>query len=86
MTLLDEFLSAYSPMQAGRVRKTLERQQGFSGVFMPRHEFAEQLARTPGARPDFVLGRVYLSDQGNFYLFKDVTRDLAIYLAWLQGR
>ena len=85
VTLLDTFLSTYSPMQAGRVRKTLERQQGFSGVFMRRHEFAEQLAAKPGARPDFVVGRVYLSEQGNFYAFKDVTRDLAIYLAWLQS-
>ena len=78
---LDRYLSLMTPMQAGKLKQVLMRQQGFSGVFMLRHVWAEK-ASAEGAMVDHIKRRVNLRS-GSFYLIKDITEAVADYLAWL---
>lgn len=84
MTALEHYLAAFPPMHAGKVRKALERQQGFNNQFYPRHKYAEILATSPCSRVDYDKGRVYTAEDGRFFEIKDVTLTFADYLVWLK--
>lgn len=70
-----------STMERGRVRLALERTQGFSGNYMPRHKWAETHAAV--VRVDEGKGRVWSSD-ATFYEFGQLTLALVRYVVFLQ--
>lgn len=76
--LLDEYLKGFSPMRGAKVRKALETQQGFNGVFMLRHIWAEKAA-ADGRWVDWAKGRVY-APNGCFFDVSAVTKTAAEYL------
>lgn len=80
---LNRFLSRMPAMQAGRARKALLRQAGFSGNFMRRHVWAETISRA--ARIDRDKGRIYFAEDDRFYLIRDVTDICTQYVEWLIG-
>ena len=81
---LDHYLVTMTPLQAGKARKALEVQQGFDGVFMLRHQWAEA-EHEAGATVDRVTKRVN-KPSGTFYRIADVTKAAADYLDWLNTR
>lgn len=77
---LERYLASLAPLARGKARAALERVQGFSGIYMPRHQWAERNAATVWIDHD--KARVMLG--ASFYAFADVTGALVAYLAWMQ--
>jgi hypothetical protein len=94
MTLLDQYLEHIhqqtahrsGKLEVGRVRSTLLRQQGFNGVVLPRHVYAEKRVAAGNVELDFKRKHFKNTDNGTLFLFSDVTLAVVDYTEWLLAR
>jgi hypothetical protein len=73
-------------MEAGKVRNTLLRVQGFSGEIMPRHTYAEKRVAAGNVEIDWKRKHYKNTADDTLYLFSDVTLALVDYTNWLLSR
>lgn len=85
MNSLEQYLQTLPAMKAGKARKTLEKQQGFSGVIMNRHVWAELNAGS--VTLDRQRARcITCMESGIFYDFCDITVAVVDYVEFLQNK
>ena len=79
----EQFLSDYSPMLAGKMRKALENSQRYNGALKQRFQWVEEMA-TKELIFDDVKQRLHMCERGTFYLYADVTKTAIEYLKYLK--